>query len=106
MIVSILMGAFLGAMQTAAAGSAVPQSPTEIANATKFDVIYDGNRVRACTVTATSWNAQVDRYFCDAARFCGDHFKTTDQRAACLATKRQELADQIAKSLGPGKSDK
>ena len=105
-MMSIMLAVLLGAMQGATPTSAAPQSPSEMANATKFDVTYDGDRVTACTITATSWNAQVDRYVCDAARFCGNHYKNANQRAACLATKREELSVLIAKAQGSGKSEK
>ena len=71
-------------------------SPTEIANATKFDLRFDGARVAACTVTATSGNPDVDRYVCEWARSCGNRYSNADDRATCLVKKREELADHIA----------
>ena len=77
---------------------ATAQSPTEIANATKFELRFDGGRVAGCTVTATSGNPDVDRYVCDSARSCGDRYSNADGRTACLLKKREELADHIAKN--------
>ena len=75
------------------------QSPTDIANATKFDLTFDGRRVTGCTVTSTSGYPQVDRYVCDAARSCGDRFSDADRRATCLVRKREELSITIARNL-------
>lgn len=77
------------------------QSPTDIANVTKYELTYDGKHVTSCTVTATSGSPEVDRYICDAARLCGERYSNDDSRTTCLATKRDELAKDLARTLAP-----
>jgi hypothetical protein len=79
--------------------SATPQTPTEIANATRFKLAFAGKRVSDCTVTATSGNAQVDMYICGAARACGNQYSDPDKQATCVADKRKELADKLTAAL-------
>ena len=74
-------------------------SASTIANATAYDLRFQGERVSACTVTRSSGNAEVDRYVCDAARMCGDHFHADERRAACMVRERAKLATMIARSL-------
>ncbi|WP_147414289.1 hypothetical protein [Sphingomonas gilva] len=76
----------------------IQQSATALANATKFNLSFEGRRVNGCTVTATSGNPQVDHYVCEAARSCGDRYSSEDRRADCISRKREELADLIVKS--------
>jgi len=82
----------LGSVQVAVGSSTPEQSPSAIANATKFNVTYDGGRVNSCTITATSGNPQIDLYVCNAARSCGDRYSTAERRDACVTEKREELA--------------
>ena len=97
MIIGLAAALLFGVAQDAPAESPAQRSPLEIVNATKFDITYQGNRVTSCTITATSGHAQVDRYVCDAARSCGNRYSAADRRASCLAKKREEFAEAIAK---------
>ena len=93
----LLALALLSGIQDAPAD--VQGTATKLANATTYDLTFRNDRVTDCRVTATSGYAEVDRYVCDAARQCGDQNSKEDRRAACVAKKREELADLIVKKL-------
>ena len=86
----------LGATQEGPAVPA-PQSPAELANATKIVLAFSGTHVSNCTVTATSNRADIDAYVCAAARTCGDKYpRDENSSASCLIERRDLLAAKIA----------
>jgi hypothetical protein len=87
----------VGALQAGAVD--LEHQASKIANATAYDLRFEGERVSACTVTASSGNPDVDRYVCDAARMCGDKYRSDDKRDNCVVRERDKLAIMIAKSL-------
>jgi len=93
-----LVAAMLAIAWQAAPGSSVTPA-SSLANATKFELSFDGARVSGCSVTATSGNAQIDRFVCDVARTCGDRFRQAERRSACIAAKREDLAKSLEKEL-------
>ena len=87
----------VGALQAGAVD--LEHSASTIANATTYDLRFEGERVSACTVTASSGNPDIDRYVCDAARMCGDKYRSGNKRDACVVRERDKLAVMVAKSL-------
>jgi hypothetical protein len=97
MVGFVAMALAFGAPQETPAAPTVPQAALDLANATKVSLIFTGEHVSGCRVTATSNRADIDEYVCDAAKTCGDKYpRNEDSREACLIERRNLLATKIA----------
>ena len=99
-MISIMIAAL--AVQTAEANSAPSYAEAlaagkEVIGRVKTSLTVADQHLTGCSITASSRNASIDQYVCDATRYCFDQQpRDSNKRQQCVDAKLDELAKRIA----------